>query len=1823
MAYNFNTSPYYDDYDADNRFLKILFNPGRAVQARELTQIQSVLQNQLSSGANHIWKNGANVVGGEVSLNHRTWLQLATADTTWINRVVYGTTSNAVGVVEQLHDDETQPVYYIRLLSGTFDQSEVLETYDTVCNGGIDEFGACIDNSWYDQTALFKTGQLVANGKALEAKVGNGVYWIDNYFVPVLSQTIFLDPVSDTPTCKVGFDIIETIVDSTTDQTLLDPASGFYNQNAPGADRYQVTLKLTKEADSEVANKFTWMMDVTGGAITTEYERSDYSLLSNEMARRTHDESGNYTLNPFPLELKDNTDPEKYTVKVEPSKAYIAGYEHELLVPLEVEATRARTTRAVPNDHITPEFGPYIEIESADKFVGVFDVFHKEKLVFLTTNGDIGSKVGVSKRVTHVTKVGTMFRLYLENSDGLDSIAAAIQIASESNPTLRYAEIYTPTGGVVLKGVNYPWLYKMTDVTSSVTNGQVTFSTQKNYETTMTGGVVNVPAGFIEMHWERVLYIYNANTNAIIPQNGTTSTGDTWIADLTGNENAIISIVDQAGVVSDAFGGHTIHIMADMYMSEPNWRSVTPYENTAFSVDLFAEPDSELSIFGEDVLLLPHGITEVLSITAPDTTSDVTDDFILWSTDIDTTLQDARLVYSGDPLAMQLGTYIVHFKAHQFGSTASATYFTVNSYTEAAINYGDIGIYQGTVDQTLNRLSDVLDFRTTDEDYSIGTYLPLPESSISVSYEYYQPRRDRLTINDDGIINIQEGFPSDDPILPTAKADEMTLYTMYVPPYTYDSKNVNVAHVKNKRYTMQDIRGLDERLNNLEYYTALNLLEKSTASMQVVDEHGFERYKNGMLIDPFHDHGIGDITNEDYYVSIFPEAGICTTPFTMSGLDFEAGVMSGIRKNNLTYTLDFNVIEGWIAQENSSQVINLNPYARKSWIGFVTLSPSSDTWFEELYVPDVIVQNENNNAVTQARVDYGTQTRWNAWQTTWSGWRDTGGKFDVEAPGGIESVRGVGNRGRLSGGFFGGAADINWQWDNGLFAPRHHGITRQRRIWRETTRRAEAWSQQQQQQTDQVRTGERSWIQTNDIRTEVGDLVIDTSAIEWMRSKNITVEAHKLKPNTQMHFRFDGVIVDDYVTPNGGAPADPVLTDAYGRLDNVVFTIPSEPTGVRFRTGSKVLEVMDSFDSDMTTQGNSVFTSAGTLKTREKTILSTLQNVTVTEALSDNQTSTQGTRTVRRGGGTTTTVESKMVTEWYDPVSESFLVAGEDGGVFVDSIDVYFWSKDAEGTPVRIEIRPMENGYPTPTPIPMASVFIYPNDIITSIDGTANTRFQFADPIYLMNDTEYCFVLISDSLDYNIFISELGETDLSTGERIGSQPYLGSMFTSQNNTTWTAEQNKDVKFRINKCSFNTNVEATVQLDMIGFEGTKTITSFTPNFSPMVLQGTNVSLDAIVNGDINDPFTGAISGEDIILEQQVVLDGSNTIDSGYVYTPISYISTFSTTNANISPVINSERMSTVVQNNVVFETAMLADGITDDVKNQKGIYVSKPIQLSNPADDLIMWLSIQEVANTFVKVYYDTGTVIPRYIDTEVVVPGDITGYGDYDVNDFEEQYAWVYAADASPYSTITNDSAVMSDWNGIVGSTPATSFVSTSFVDGDDDPANLTRMHLADISNINGIVESSFISRYNLDGAGFDVTNAGVGTDLTNYAVDDIWFGSWDDNLDRHFWRKIVLPDNTLGKEQVPVLILISNDGSVNNIAVIEEDALVWREMKDSGNAITNPTILTNMEFVEHTFKPLKKVVAEFNSFRIKVELHTTNPCYLPAIRELRVLALT
>ena len=705
-----------------------------------------------------------------------------------------------------------------------------------------------------------------------------------------------------------------------------------------------------------------------------------------------------------------------------------------------------------------------------------------------------------------------------------------------------------------------------------------------------------------------------------------------------------------------------------------------------------------------------------------------------------------------------------------------------------------------------------------------------------------------------------------------------------------------------------------------------------------------------------------------------------------------------------------------------------------------------------------------------------------------------------------------------------------------------------------------------------------------------------------------------------MHFEFDEIDVDAYITPSGGAMGDPVTTNSIGQIAGAVLQIPSEgPGGVRIRTGRKILAIRDYFDQPelMTSQAVGIFTSAGTLNRRQRDILATLEATRVDESLRDDRSILGATRTVGRSA-TSSSSSARSVTEWYDPVAESFLVADSEGGVFIDSIDLYFYSKDDGSNPVRVEIRTMINGYPTPTSLPLATSMLYPDAVSISSDGSVSTRFQFADPIYLMNDTEYCFVVISDSLKYNMWISELGEVDVLTGKYIGEQPYLGSMFTSQNNSTWTAEQLKDVKFVMNRCQFEPTGE--LQINMKPFNGIKEAASFTPNFQPLVLSGTTLEIEAIINGDINNIIGGVLDNEDVVLDDVVSLDGSHTIASGYQYTPLSYNTSFATSNPNVSPVINKERLSTILVNNIIWDTSPIE-------KNQKGIYQSKDVKLRTFANDLQMWLSVQEVPNTYVKVYYDTGTVVPRYITVQAY--SNTVTHGDYTVNDFEEYYAYVYpAGNDSPEMTITNQGAGIAGWNGIIGAQQQSAQVSTAYVDGDDDPTNLNLMHLVDISNMKSILRTCFISAKDLEGVGADTTSAGTGTDLDEYDVDDIWFGSWDDDLDRHFYQKVLLPDGTYGKVEVPILEIDSivpqeHPDYPIGLAVIEEDPITWREMKDSGNTITNTSIVTDMEFVEHTFIPLKKVPDEFDHFRVKIELHTTHRCYLPAIREMRVLALT
>jgi hypothetical protein len=243
------------------------------------------------------------------------------------------------------------------------------------------------------------------------------------------------------------------------------------------------------------------------------------------------------------------------------------------------------------------------------------------------------------------------------------------------------------------------------------------------------------------------------------------------------------------------------------------------------------------------------------------------------------------------------------------------------------------------------------------------------------------------------------------------------------------------------------------------------------------------------------------------------------------------------------------------------------------------------------------------------------------------------------------------------------------------------------------------------------------------------------------------------------------------------------------------------------------------------------------------------------------------------------------------------------------------------------------------------------------------------------------------------------------------------------------------------------------------------------------------------------------------------------------------------------------------------------------------------------------------------------------------------------VNDFEEYYAYIYPTGSDgPEYMITNDNllpdADMTQWTGTVagvGFGPSAQ-VSTAFVDGDDDELNLTEMSLVDISDMKNILTGFHICTEDLAGVGADSTTTGTPgeniTDLNEYEVGDIWFGTWDNHFDRKFYKKILMPDGTYSKEEVPFLEIDSQVDPLHpdfpiGLAVIEGESITWREMKDGGIQITNTAMSLDAEFIEHTFTPLKKITKEFDHFRVKIELHTTHRCALPAIREMRVLAVT
>ena len=425
--FNFNTAPYFDDFDPKNRFYRILFRPSYAVQGRELTQVQSILQHQIELFGSHIFEQGAMVIPGQITFDQDVSYQKMVAtygnppSQSFINpedflgQDIVGESSEVEGkIVNVSPADENDPLtFFVKFKdSGKDKQSIGFWDGETVYRKNEPQVRAVVAGDLDEENPTYES-----TGKAAIASIEKGVYYFNGVFFENDSQSIVLSKYNSNPTCKVGLRIFEEIVTPEDNLSLTDNAKGSPNYAAPGAHRYKVSPRLEYIGiDEDPSDNFIILQIIKAGTLIKEIRTTDYSELEKTFARRTFDESGDYTVEPFSILFRehyrsDTEDRYKEGVNYPPTgdktkvvaemgigKAYVQGYEIDMIAKSQVDMRKARDYDVANNSVTNFSLGSYIIVQNIHNVPRV-DEFGKIYLYgsVSTPGTNNGDKIGECK----------------------------------------------------------------------------------------------------------------------------------------------------------------------------------------------------------------------------------------------------------------------------------------------------------------------------------------------------------------------------------------------------------------------------------------------------------------------------------------------------------------------------------------------------------------------------------------------------------------------------------------------------------------------------------------------------------------------------------------------------------------------------------------------------------------------------------------------------------------------------------------------------------------------------------------------------------------------------------------------------------------------------------------------------------------------------------------------------------------------------------------------------------------------------------------------------------------------------------------------------------------------------------------------------------------------------------------------------------------------------------------------------------------------------------------------------------------------------------
>ena len=433
---NLNVSPYFDDFDEKRGYQRVLFKPGTPIQARELTSLQSILQNQIEKFGKHFFKEGSMVIPGQIGYDSEysyvqiddTHLGISVSSyiDKFVGKSIKGETSGVTAVVENYItntiSEKNNYTLYVKYKSSS-DTNFIDKTFvsgeNLISLENVDYTLSSIKANTSFATSII-SGSV---GKGSAAKIEEGVYFVRGFFITVPKQVAILDQYTNTPTYRVGLLINEEIaVASNNYNDLFDNAKDFSNYAAPGADRLKITTTLIKkEIDDFNDQDFVELLRVENGRLTKFVDKTDYNLIKDELARRTYDESGDYYAKPFDINIKESLNnrignngvyysnqktrqgntPSKdlACISISPGKAYVRGYEIETISNTIVDIEKPRTTERAENASIPFNVGRQILLNNVygSIAVGLTTQISLYDTRTATPGSLSGTKIGVAR----------------------------------------------------------------------------------------------------------------------------------------------------------------------------------------------------------------------------------------------------------------------------------------------------------------------------------------------------------------------------------------------------------------------------------------------------------------------------------------------------------------------------------------------------------------------------------------------------------------------------------------------------------------------------------------------------------------------------------------------------------------------------------------------------------------------------------------------------------------------------------------------------------------------------------------------------------------------------------------------------------------------------------------------------------------------------------------------------------------------------------------------------------------------------------------------------------------------------------------------------------------------------------------------------------------------------------------------------------------------------------------------------------------------------------------------------------------------------------